>query len=328
MTQLYGRQFLLDGSSPRNDDIQAGGSYLNRALLQTLPTVYELEYPELWSLQGNLAVHVVGNLAGYAEKVEELEFQANGEAKEYVDHTSDIPTLTSAYQSTSFNVHTFAIATEYSLQQLAAMEVQPQKMKRELAAVDYEIRKLNHLLLVYGNTKRGSEGLYNNSSVPTESGSYDPAGGSETWQSHIDFFSEKITQIESNNQLVGSNRVGSIHIPAKLYSQLVRTRQANDSAMSVMAALKMDYPEIEFVRTNETQAALLERFGAKTAGDDEDRIIFIPSDRLAVDRLADAPNRMPSQWKDMTYRTVFYLRSSQTIIHKPASMLYVDIPKF
>ena len=122
-------------------------------------------------------------------------------------------------------------------------------------------------------------------------------------------------------------RVGTIKVPTRLYSILTRTRQSGDSSMSVMQALKADYPDIVFERYNECSARLLEAFEVQPQGTGLDRIIFCPVlNNNQVDRLADAPNTMPSQWKDMTYRTVFYMRSSQTMIHSPASFYYYDIP--
>lgn len=326
---LRNRGFMIDSAQVKSDDIEAGGSFLTRALLQTLPTVYELSYAPLWTLEGELAVPVAGNLAGFTEKVEEIMYQAKGDVKEYVDHTSDIPTLQSAYESTSFNVHTFAIASEYSLQQLAAYEVQPQKLSKDLAAIDKNLRQSVHRLLVFGSQKRGSTGIMNDPNIPLIAGTgYDPAGATATtWQEHIDFFSDIICQIEDNNEL--TTRIGSVKIPNKLYAQLTRTRQAGDSSMSVMQALRADYPNVRFERLNECRANLLEQYGAKAVGSNEDRIVFCPvMDNSQMDRLADAPNVMPSQWKDLTYRTVFYVRSSQTMIHQPKSFAYVDVPTF
>ncbi len=326
MTQptLNNRSFIHDGRIVE-DDIKTGGSFLTRALLQTLPTVYEHSYAPLWTLEGNLAVPVAGSLAGYTEKVEELQYQAKGEVKEYVDTTSDIPTLKSAYGSRTFNVHTFTIATEYSLQELAAFEVQPQKLSKELTAVDLRLRQSIHQLLCFGSAPRGSTGLFNDANITVDSGGYTPL--TATWQQHIDFFSDKISDIEISNVLSNTTRVGKILIPAKLYSILARTRQSGDSSMSVMQALRMDYPSILWERLNECSALVLERFGVKAPGANLDRIVFCPENNAnQMDRLADSPNNMPSQWKDMTYRTVFFMRSSQTMVHMPAEFLYFDIP--
>ena len=313
--------------SIRNDDIEAGGSFLTRALLQTLPKIYELSYAQLWTLEGAHQVPVAGNLAGYTEKVEELQYQAKGDVREYVDATSDIPTLKSAYGSISYNVHTFAIATEHSMQELEAFQMHPQKLQKEIQNVDMRLRQSVHQLLVFGSQARGSSGLFNDPGVTVDSGSYNPASGSVTWQQHIDFFSDIIATIESNNNLTLTARVGTIKVPTRLYSILTRTRQSGDSSMSVMQALKADYPDIVFERYNECSARLLEAFEVQPQGTGLDRIIFCPVlNNNQVDRLADAPNTMPSQWKDMTYRTVFYMRSSQTMIHSPASFYYYDIP--
>ena len=314
-------------SAIRADDIEAGGSFLTCQLLQTLPKVYEKSYAALWSLEGDMAIPVAGDLEGYTESVEEFRYEAKGEAKEYVDHTSDIPVLKSAYAADTFNVHTFAVATEYSLQELASFVVQPQKMAKDLSNIDRTLRQEIHELLVFGEPRRGSAGLYSDPLVPVDSGAYDPAGGGETWQSHIDFFGTVIADIEDNNEL--TTTIGMIDVPNKLYSLLTRTRQVGDSSMSVMAALRQDYPNLRFRKTNETRAVNLERYGVKPVGTNEDRIVFHPvNDNNQVDRLTDAPMSMPSQWKDLTYRTVFVRRSSQTIIHQPKSFLYYDIPGF
>lgn len=329
MPYLQGRSFLNDGAMIRDSDIESGGSYLTRALLQTLPKVYEVSYADLWTIEGANAVPVAGNLAGYTTKVEELQYEAKGEVKEYVDNTSDIPTLKSAYQSSSYNVHTFHLASEYSLFELAAMEVQPQKMTKDLSNIDLRLRQAVHALMCFGSEKRASTGLFNDAGVPLQTGGYDPAAGGVTWQEHIDFFSDIITTVEDSNNLATTSRIGSIKIPNKLYSLLARTRQAGDSSMSVMQALREDYPSLSFERQNECRAFFLERYGVQAPGTNLDRIVFCPvNNNSQMDRLADAPNRMPSQWKDMTYRTVFYVRSSELMIHQPGSFYYFDIPTF
>lgn len=323
---LNSRGFMMDGHIVQ-DDISTGGSFLNRQLLQTLPKVYELEYAPLWTLQGNLSIPIAGNLAGYTEKVEEMQYEAKGEVKEYVDATADIPTLKSAYGSVTYNVHQFTLASEYTLQELAAFEMQPQKLQKDLAHIDFKLRHAVHSLLCFGSAKRQSTGLFNDALVPLQTGGYDPAAGGVTYQQHLDFFGDIISTIEDSNEM--TTRVGTIKIPNKLYSVLVRTRQTNDSGQSVMSALRQDYPEIRFERVNECRANLLERNGVQPVGTGLDRIVFCPvMDNSQMDRLADAPNVMPSQWKDMSYRTVFYMRSTQTMIHMPKSFYYFDIPAF
>lgn len=318
---LFQRSFMTDGVM-RNDDIGAGGSYFTRALLQTLPTIYSLDYPELWALDKNY-IPVAGNLAGYAETIEEVQYEKRGEAKEYIDNTTDIPTLTTAYSSKRYNVHMFTIALEYSLQQLAAAQIHPQKMQKELQEAEQELRRLNHFLLLFGSQERQSTGLFNDPDIPVDSGAYNPA--TATWQEHINFFADQISGIEDANNL--SVRVGDIKITNKLYSTLVRTRQSNDSGMSAMAAIMQDYPDVKFHRVNESRSSILEQFGVKSPLTGEDRIVFCPvMSNNQMDRLADAPDHTPPRWQDMTYRTVLFHRSSQLMIHKPGSFRYYDYP--
>lgn len=312
-----------NGNNQRFDSVEAGGSFLTRALLQTLPNVYELSYQKLWSLESDY-IPIVGNLEGYAQRIEEVRFEAKGEAKEYVDKTSDIPVLTSAFASDTFNVHTFAVALEHGLQELKSLEVYPEKLSKELKNANRVLMQEQHRLLVFGdNGQRNSTGLFSDTNVPVDGGTYDPL--TATWQDHIDFFAEQITIIEDNNVL--TTTVGKIYITAQLYRILATTYQENDSAKSAMEAIMKNYPSVTFHRVNECRADLLERFGASPIGTGEERIVFTPvNDDDQLDRLADAPDAHPPQWRDLSYRTIYYVRTSQTIIHKPESFRYYNFP--
>lgn len=313
-----------------NSEITAAGSFLERELLQKLPQVYERRYAQLWAEDGQ-AITVTGSLDGYAEQIEAELMNSVGEAKEYSDGSTDIPIASSSITTENFNVHIFSMATQHSIFKLRAA----QQAGRSIEMVDTNaavraLRQKVNDVLIFGDTKRGSTGFMNDPNVPlTPSGGYDP--NTATWQDHIDFFAGVMTDVADRNFL--TDNISTIYIPNKLMSKLATTYQTGDSGKSAIEAIVDNFGQAMggsfqgFRVVNETRALLLERFGVRPTGTNEDRIVFAPSSADVVDRLGDAPETMPTQFVDMHFRTVHFMRTSECMIHYPESMQYVDIPQ-
>jgi hypothetical protein len=310
-------------------DIANAGSFLERELLQRLPRVYEKRYASLWAEEGMYLI-IGGSLEEYAETIEAEILETVGEAEEYSDMSGDIPVVSSSITTENFNVHIFAVATSHSILKLSASQKAGRNVQAiDLVAVDRALRQKVHKVAVFGDKKRGSEGFFNNSKVPTTASSYNP--NTATWQDHLDFYADTMAAIADRNELTEST--AWILLPNKLRSKLGTTYQNGDSGKSVLEAIMENFGTSGggtlkgIVRLNESRADILERFGVHPVGTNKDRIVFVPENEDVVERLGDSPQYMPPQLVDMNYKTVFFHRTSETMVHYPDAMEYVDVAR-
>ncbi len=310
-------------------DVANAGSFLERELLQRLPRVYEKRYASLWAEEG-MYLPIGGSLEEYTETIEAEILETVGEAEEYSDMSGDIPVVSSSITTENFNVHIFAVATSHSILKLKAAQKAGRNVQNiDLVAVDRALRQRVHKVTVFGDKKRGSEGFFNNSKVPTTASSYNP--NTSTWQDDLDFCADTITAIADRNELTEST--AWLGVSNKLRTKWGTTYQTGDSGKSVLEAIMENFGVGNggtlkgIVPLNECRADLLEKFGVHPIGTNKDRVVFLPENEDVAERLGDSPQYMPPQLVDMNYRTVFFHRTSETMIHYPDAMEYVDIAK-
>lgn len=310
-------------------DILLAGSFLERQLLQALPTVYNKSYAPLWAEEGDI-IPVVGQLQDYAHDVESRFIEGTGKALEYVDRTNDIPIVSRAIGSDRHTVHMFSIATEHSIRELAAMRQLDKDIPNnasELAYVNRALRQSVHELLVYGSAQRSRTGLINNINVPTTLSGYNP--NTTTFQQDVDFISNQLTAIQDRNTLAGGS-TGYILLTNKLRAKYARTYELGGGGRSVLEAIIANFGTATggtlkgFKAVNEVRATFLERFGVKPVGANQERMVFIPDDSEAIQRLAGASDFLQPQPVDLRFRTIHFLTTTETIIIHPQSLQYVD----
>lgn len=306
-------------------DIANAGRYLSRQLEQTMPQVYEKRYAKLWAEEGQ---HLTANptLEKGATAVIEDIVESVGEAVELSDLTNDYPTVSVSEGEDKYNVHTFVAAYAYTIPQLhAASKAGKDIDKKRVKAVDRVLRQKVHELAVFGSKKRGSNGFFNHPSVPIYTTGYD--ANTASWQDAIDFVSQVISSIEDRNELTES--VSKLIIPNKLWRKWFTTYQSGDSGKSALEAIEAagKNKSLKIVAENECRADILEKFGVKPPGTNEDRLVFVPENEDVAERLYYPPDYLPAQLHGMQYKVIAYVGTSETMIHYPEAMGYVDIPK-
>jgi hypothetical protein len=300
--------------------------FLEGELEQRLPQVYEQQYAPLWAEAALYIPEATPLEIGSTSVVEEI-FEAVGQAAEIEDLTTDVPVVTAAVGETSYNVHNYAIAYQYSILQLARMMKSGRSdfNMRQARAVDRALRQSVHELLVFGSAKRGSTGLLNDANIPTSAPAYNP--NTATFQQHVNFFTEQLTNVKINNQLAaGTNWVLTSYPHVQ---KLKSTYQSNDSGLTAYEAIMKLHGDDGLqgiIGVNECRADLLEQFGVNTVGDDLDKMVFLPEDDMVISHARYAPSFLPPQPNKMQFDVWAYMGCSELIIHAPQEMRYVDIP--
>lgn len=308
------------------NSIATAGHFLEGELEQRLPQIYEQQYAVLWAEAG-MFLPMPGVLdEGTTEVVEEI-FEAVGKAAEFGDLSQDIPTVQASIGETAFNVHSFALAYEYSILQLARMAKSGRtdlNMKKA-RAVDRGLRQRIHDLLVFGSSKRGSTGLFNNALVPVVAPAYNP--NTATFQQHVNFFTDQLTSIMIGNQLsAGTDWILTSYAHVQ---KLKSTYQSNDSGLTAYEAIMKMHGEdgLKGIKgVNEASANLLELYGVTNPGDDLDRMIFMPEDDQVINHLRYAPSFLPPERTKMNFSVTAYIGCSELIISAPNEMRYVNVP--
>ena len=302
-------------------DIASAGSYLSRQLEQTLPKVYSKRYAKLWAQEGQYLQSSPTLEEGITAITEEV-METVGEAAELADISSDVPTITSAIAETQFNVHIFAAGYQYTVLELnAAQRANKNISTTRTLGVDRALRQKEHELLVFGNKKRGSVGLFNNPDVPVDASGYDP--NNANFGDTIDYISSLIAGVQNRNNLTSD--VATILISNKLSHKWTTLVQTN-TGLSVKQFISDNYPLIKFGVVNECNSTFLEKYGIRPVGSNEDLVMVLPDDEDAVQRLYFPPSYMPPQLYGLTYKVISYCGSSQTIWHYPDAAVYSLVP--
>ncbi|MGV2830607.1 major capsid family protein [Myxosarcina sp. GI1(2024)] len=311
-------------------DITNAGNFLSRELEQRLPQVYSRKYAKLWAEEGTYLPARPGLEDGATTVVEEI-MEGVGQAKEYSPGSDNVPMVSTSIAEANFNIHKFTLGYSYSIDELAAAAKAGRNINLMKAAkVDQGLRQAVHQMLIFGTAKRNSYGLFNNPNVPVVDSSFDADAGGTSFQDHIDFVSLHLESAETRNNFTES--IAWIMVPNKL-KYIWASKFNSNGTQSVMSAIMESFGVQSggnlrgIIPIQETHSALLEQFGVKAAGTNDDRLVFIPNNADVVERLMDAPDYLPPQLSGFEYKVFASLRSSETIIHYPDAMTYVDIPK-
>ncbi|MGL5076888.1 MAG: major capsid family protein [Waterburya sp.] len=309
-------------------DIASAGMFLQRELEQKLTKVYEKKYANLWAEQGQYLTARPDLQLG-AEFITEEVIESVGRADEISELAMDGSTVSVSATEFRFNTHVFATSYNYSILKLNAARFAKKDINARLAvAADRAIRQRIHDLAVFGSTKRQSSGLFNDANVPVEATSYNP--NTATFQQHIDFVAQICSNVEDRNSL--TENVGTLLVPNKLLYRWKQQYQSNDSGKTVYSAIMDNFGSgsggsiTTIAGVNECKSSELIANGVLPVGSVLDRVIFLPSDPDAVERLYYPPMTLAPQLNGMNFRVITFAGTSQTIIHTPQALAYVNIP--
>jgi hypothetical protein len=308
--------------------INQAANFFSRELEQKLPKIWEQQYANLWAENG-LYLPAPSVLEEGTTSISEEVMESVGRAQEISDLTDDIPTVSVSIAEAQFKVHHFALAYHYSILELAreakaGRSLQTQRIK----AVDRGLRQRVNDLLLFGDKKRGSQGLYNLNGIPLSATAYNP--NTATWVQHIDFFVNLLGGVQDRNQL--SAGISYVMTSYKHTLKLKTTYQSNDSGKTAYDAI-MDIFGTQaggtlkgIIGVNESKAAILEAKGIKAAGTNLDRIVCMPQDSEVLSYARFAPNYLEPERRSMNFKVAAYVGCSELIVHEPEAMQYADIP--
>lgn len=314
----------------KDADVNQAGVYLLRQLEQLLPGLYRRKYGELWAQEDSDVIMAMEGLDPGATSIIEQVIDERGTAVELSDNSDDIPMVEVSVGENKYNVHVITLGYKYNLMQLIRESNQGISINTEKARqVDRGIREKTHQLLLYGNTKRGTTGLFNNSEIPVTSSGYD--ANSSSFQDDVDFVAEELARVSNRNDM--TDEISTMLIPENLWYRWTTRYQTNDTGKTVIQAIRDTLgassggPLQRIMRKNECRSDFLERFGVRPAGTNEDRIIFIPTAQDAVDRMFFSIDWLTPQLRGLHYYVYAYSATTQTMIHYPDACAYSDIPR-
>lgn len=305
------------------------GTFLARQLEQILPKTYEKRYPRLWAEEG-LYVPAVGDLEQGAQTIIEEAVTDIGEAAIYAPGSTDIPYAEVQIAETPYKAVCIVNAFKYGYIEMkrAAKAGKPIDDLRAMAA-DKVLRQRVHRVACFGSSKHAMTGIYNDANVAVVASSYDADGGAVTAQDHVDFVRDQISKIENDSNL--TEDVTTILVPPKVY-HIWQSVEMPGSGDSVLKFILDNYGTAvggmlrNIVKANECRADQLEAYGVKSAGTNEDRLLFISSNPDTIERHFYPKETLPTQLIGMDYCTYQHCGTSEAIVHYPNGMLYVDIP--
>lgn len=312
------------------DQQELAGYYLARQLEQLMPKVYRRKYAGLWAQADSTVITGLPDLDPGATSIVEQVVDERGEAKLMSDDADDIPLVEVSINENKYQVYVVALGYRYGVMQLLRQARSNLDINREKSVqTDRGIREKIHRLLLFGDVNRGTTGLYNDAGVPITTGTYD--ANTASWQDHIDFVREELARVSNRNEM--TDNVDTMIIPNNLWYIWSTTYQTNDSGKTVIQAIRETLGQSgggtlrQILAKNECRADLLEQFGVKAPGTDEDRIIYLPANEDAVDRMFSPMSYLEPQLRGLNYYVYAYAATTETMIHYPESCAYSDIPK-
>ena len=303
------------------------GHFLKRQLEQVLPKLYEKRYPRLWSVDSSEILPGFGDLDPGTETLIEETINTAGEAVIYSDKSGDIPTADANIEEFPYKAVMLASAVAWSVAEMNADEKANRNLRaNKLFALNRAMMEKKHKLAVFGSAKHGMEGLFNNSNVPVVTSTYD--ANTATFQDHIDFFSDSFSQVEDSTNL--TEGIATVLVTERHHKALVQSVLPGTST-SALTYILDNYSTSaggtlqRIMKVNETRAALLEQFGVLPPGTNNDRVVFLPMNPDAVERRFYDTSFLDIQMRALSLYLYAYCGVSETIVHYPTSMLYVDI---
>ena len=315
-----------------NDDVKQAGIYLRRQLEQVIPRLYAKRDPDLWGADGSV-FPVVADLEPGAKTVIEETILENGEAVVMSPGDSDLPTVEVSIDETPFKTYVIAASTKWTIHELLADQkagrgLQTKRLEAMVRAIQQKVHKIALFGHLTGNANAG-QGIYTLGNVTVNSSTYDGDNPATTADDHIAFIADNMNQVVTSTNKVEA--IDTILIPCKLWNIWTKARIPNTSSSIINYILETYNPQngstlSRIMPTNESTASVLEEFGVKAGGTNEDRLIFFPASPDTVEMKMYPLRFLPIQQMGWSFIQYAYLGVSELIDHYPGGMLYVDIP--
>ena len=185
-----------------------------------------------------------------------------------------------------------------------------------------------HNFLLFGESKYGCEGLYNQSEVPVSDTGFDP--NSPTVQDHIDYITGELDRVANNNLLTAG--VETIIIPRTLWTRWTSLLipGTSDNLMSYFTRIYASGNGItdqglQFRVVNESRNDILDANGVVRAQPGYDRLLFLPYSADAMSAKMYPMTTLPAQLQGLRYHVHNYQGISELMVHYPNELLYSDI---
>ncbi len=316
-------QFRID-----NQDIIQAGIFLDKELEQNLEMVLEERLPLQWAMDGTIIPMTADLQPGTRKLIEETQKDV-GEARFLSDYTEDISYVDYSVQEADYKALDYAASFTYSILELnAARKAGRDIVGRKMRVANRVMVEKAHNFLLVGETKYNCTGLYNNPNVPVEDSGFDP--NSITVQDHIDFMTEQLDIVATNNLLTAG--VETVVIPKKLWSRWTSLLipGTSDNLMSYFTKIYasgngITENGIQFRVVNESDVPFLDANGVVRAQPGYYRLLFLPYATDAMSAKMYPMATLPAHLQGLRYHVHNYQGISELMIHYPNEILYSDI---
>lgn len=306
-------------------DILQAGRFLSRQLEQKLPGVIRRKYPPLWAAAGQY-LPATGDLQLGAKNLTIETIAEVGEASIYDGLANDIPIADVTAGEDKFKAVVVIAGFKYGVLELdlarrTGVDIQGERMMSMKRAMDEKIHKLS----LFGSTKHGMKGFFNNPDVPTvdiSTNFYDTAITADDLFDFVNSLTNTVRKFSKMTEVVDM-MLCSIDFANRLNKRVQNTGvPVIDNLLNSRGQTLKD-----IIPVNELDADVLENFGVHSTNTNKERIVVYSMNADTVERKFAPMDTLPPQLHIMDYLTVGYCGTSEAIWRHPGAALYIDIPK-
>lgn len=275
-------------------------------------------------------------------------FDMVGEADFVAGDAEDIPMVEVTGGRDDYKTYMMAVGYKTTLADTWA-ETYSGKLQRhesrKLTAANRAIAEKMDRFARYGSTKLGVTGFYNSPLVSTETWATSPFLASTTNADIEKWFFDSVEALDNlgngaysdgemleSGQTVGSagDMLGVVVIVSQPLMYELNRRKHPQTERSLLSILtEPGSPILSIQSTRAGRADNLQSLGGIGTGA-LDRMVMYQPDREYLERLYSPAELAPAEWvtvKGMTKAFPMFATTTQTIIHHPATMRYIDYPK-
>lgn len=236
-------RFVRSGEQPGFKDAQAG-VILARNLTQVDPRLYEKKYPELALMSAGISVD---NSGGYALQIQSLRVLEKGDFTVSKDQDDNKGKITLSAEGSLLPVYPYGGHSIWTDDEIKEAELQGINLPSQFLSAHnkrYQ-RKLDEIGLI---GLPGSTGLLNSSAFTADSAA--GAIGTLTAQQMYDEISDLIVAQRNGVNNTPEYSANKVMMPVRVYNVLTATMlNTAAGAMTVLSALKANYPDVTFIAT-------------------------------------------------------------------------------
>ena len=231
-------------SAKRGGFEDTAGILIKENLKHIDPQIFEKKYPELSFLNSGIAAD---NSGGYSETIQSLRLLPQGDFKVTGDKSSDKGQISMAGETSLIQVTSKEAESKWSDTELEQAKIQGVNLQQKFLEAHTTIyqREVDKIIALGVAGKTGSVGLMNNSffATGTASGAIGTLTGVQKYEEIAAVITDQHNQVFNTPQYMAN----AVMMPVLVYNAIARDiLNSAGSEMTVLAALKKNFPEISF----------------------------------------------------------------------------------